>query len=335
MDHVGILKRAFNITRRYRVLWVFGILLALFSSSGGGGSGPNVSIPGGRGTGNIPPGFAPPTVDPGAIAGIAVACCCLLLLLTAASIIISYLARTALYRMVDEIEETGASPSWREGFRLGWSKRTLQLFGIDLVIGIPFAIAVILLLLLALSPLLMLTVDNNALQVLSTVMTIGLVLLAIVLIIVASVIVNVVKRFMHRQAALEGRSVGQSIVLGYQMVRANLKDSAIMWLLMLGVGFGWGIVMIPVVIIVLLLAGAVGGIPAWLIWQATELPWLTLLVGIPLFVLILIPPLVFLNGLYLVFQSSTWTLTYREFKERGWELEAGSPGLGAGNTERA
>jgi len=335
MDHVGILKRAFNITRRYRVLWVFGILLALFSSSGGGGSGPNVSIPGGRGTGNIPPGFVPPTVDPGAIAGIAIACCCLLLLFVVAGIIISYLARTALYRMVDEIEETGASPSWREGFRLGWSKRTLRLFGIDLVIGIPFAIAVILLLLLALSPLLMLTVDNNALEVLSIVMTIGLVLLAIVLIIVASVIVNVVKRFMHRQAALEGRSVGQSIVLGYQMVRANLKDSAVMWLLMLGVGFGWGIVMIPVVIIVLLLAGAVGGIPAWLIWQATEVIWLTLLVGIPLFLLILIPPLVFLNGLYIVFQSSTWTLTYREFKERGWGLEAGSPRLGAGNTERA
>ena len=335
MDHVGILKRAFNITRRYRVLWVFGILLALFSSSGGGGSGPNVSIPGGRGTGNIPPGFVPPTVDPGAIAGIAIACCCLLLLFVVAGIIISYLARTALYRMVDEIEETGASPSWREGFRLGWSKRTLRLFGIDLVIGIPFAIAVILLLLLALSPLLLLTVDNNALEVLSIVMTIGLVLLAIVLIIVASVIVNVVKRFMHRQAALEGRSVGQSIVLGYQMVRANLKDSAVMWLLMLGVGFGWGIVMIPVVIIVLLLAGAVGGIPAWLIWQATEVIWLTLLVGIPLFLLILIPPLVFLNGLYIVFQSSTWTLTYREFKERGWGLEAGSPRLGAGNTERA
>jgi len=331
MDHVGILKRAFNITRRYRALWVFGILLALFSS--GGGSGPNVNMPGGRGTGDIPPGFAPPMVDPGAIAGIAIACCCLLLLLVAASIIISYLARTALYRMVDEIEETGASPSWREGFRLGWSKRTLWLFGIDLVIGIPFAIGVILLLLLALSPLLMLTVDNSALHVLSIVMTIGLALLAIVLIIVASVIVNVVKRFMHRQAALEGRSVGQSIVLGYQMVRANLKDSAIMWLLMLGVGFGWGIVMIPVVIIVLLLAGAVGGIPAWLIWQATEVLWLTLLVGIPLFFLICIPPLVFLNGLYIVFQSSTWTLTYREFRVRGQGMEYGSPGLGAGNTE--
>ena len=137
MDHVSILKRAFDITRRYKALWIFGILLALFGGTGGGG--PNINIPGG-GRGRAPgrlPSFAPPQVDPGTIIGIAVVCCCLLLLFTIAAIIISYVARTALYRMVDEIEETGTCPSWREGFRLGWSQRALRLFGIDLVIGIP------------------------------------------------------------------------------------------------------------------------------------------------------------------------------------------------------
>jgi len=331
MDHVGILKRAFRITRRYRVLWLFGILLALFS--GGGGSGPNVNIPGGgqgRVPGGWPPGLTTPSVDPGAIAGIAIACCCLLLLFVVAGIIVSYVARTALYRMVNEIEEMGESPSWREGFRLGWSKRALRIFGIDLVIGIPFAIAVVLLLALAFSPLLLLMVDSDALRVLGIVLTVGLALLAIGVLIIAGVIISVVTNFVHRQAALEGHSVGQSIVLGYQMVRANLKDSAVMWLLMLGVGFGWGIVMIPVFIIVLLLAAAVGGIPAWIIWQATETLWLTLLVGIPLFFLIMIPPLVFLNGLYLVFQSSVWTLTYRQFRARGGEMEVESQPLEVG-----
>ncbi|MDH7486941.1 MAG: hypothetical protein QHJ81_11775 [Anaerolineae bacterium] len=317
MDHVGILKRAFHITRRYRVLWIFGILLALFSS--GGGSGPNINIPGGgqgRAPGGWPPGFRVPSVDPGVIVGIAIACCCLLLLFVVAGIIISYMARTALYRLVDEIEETGRCPSWREGFRLGWSQRALRIFGIDLAIGILFAIVVILLLALALSPLLLLMVDSDALRVLGIVLTIGLVLLTIGVLIVVAVAVSLIKHFIHRQAALEGRSIGESIVLGYQMVRANFKDAAIMWLLMLGVGFGWVIVMIPVFIIVLLLAAAAGGIPAWIIWQATETLWLTLLVGIPLFFLVMIPPLVFLNGLYLVFQSSVWTLTYREFRAR-------------------
>jgi len=336
VDHVGILKRAFNITRRYRALWIFGVLLALFGSSGGGGGGPNVTLPGGvdgRFPGTLPPGITLPSVDPGAIIGIAIACCCLLLLLAVASIAISYVARTSLYRMVNEIEDTGVSPSWREGFRLGWSRSALRLFVIDLAIGIPFAVAVILVVAIALSPLLLLAVESDATRVLGVVLTIGLLLLAIVVLIVAGVLVSLVKRFMHRQAALEGRSIGQSIVDGYQMVRTNLKDSAVMWLLMFGAGLGWGIVMIPVFIVVLILAALVGVLPAWLIWQSTELIWLTLLVGIPLFFLIMVPPLVFLNGLYLVFQSSSWTLTYREFRARVLDLDAPPGPLGEGGAD--
>ena len=72
MDHVGILKRAFNITRRYRALWVFGVLLALVSSSGGG----NVSVPGGRSDfpGTVPQGFTLQNPSPGAIATVAIVC---------------------------------------------------------------------------------------------------------------------------------------------------------------------------------------------------------------------------------------------------------------------
>jgi len=316
MDHVNILKRAFHITRRYKVLWIFGILLALFS---GGSGGSNINFPaGGRGhgSGGLLP-FAPPHIEPGIIISIALTLFCLLFLFLVVALIISYVARTALYRLVDQIEESGECPTWQEGFRLGWSRRALRLLGIDLVIGIPFAILAVLLLLLALSPLLLLLVESDAIRVLSVVLTIGAVLLVIGVLIVVGVIVRLLKRFMHRQAALDDRSIGESLLFGYQMVRANLKDAAIMWLLMFGVGLGWGIIMIPVFIVLLLLAVAVGGIPAWLLWQLTRLVWPALLVGIPLFLLIFIPPLVFLNGLYLVFKSSVWTLTYREFRARG------------------
>ncbi len=53
MDHMRILRRAFDITRAYRALWVFGILLALTAAHGGssgGGGGGN----GGNNQGNIP-----------------------------------------------------------------------------------------------------------------------------------------------------------------------------------------------------------------------------------------------------------------------------------------
>jgi hypothetical protein len=190
---------------------------------------------------------------------------------------------------------------------------------------VPFAIGAVLLIGIALLPLLLLTLESEAMTAFGILLTVVLLLLLVIVLIVAGVLVNLAKRFMHRQAAIEDRSIGESIVYGYQMVRTNLRDSAIMWLLMFGVGLGWGIAMIPVFLVVLALAGVVGGGPAWLIWQASENLWPTLLVGVPLFLLILIPPLTFLNGLYLVFQSSSWTLTYREFRTRGLGIDAAPP----------
>ena len=46
MNQVALVKRAFAITRRYRVLWLFGILVALTSGGGGGGNGANYSFQG-------------------------------------------------------------------------------------------------------------------------------------------------------------------------------------------------------------------------------------------------------------------------------------------------
>jgi hypothetical protein len=47
------------------------------------------------------------------------------------------------------------------------------------------------------------------------------------------------------------------------------------------------------------------------------------MVGIPLFLLILIAPLLLLEGLKEIFVSSTWTLTYRELRAlAGLEAEA-------------
>jgi len=41
-----------------------------------------------------------------------------------------------------------------------------------------------------------------------------------------------------------------------------------------------------------------------------------LAVGIPLFLLTVVAPLVFISGLYHAFVSSVWTLTYRELKAK-------------------
>ena len=49
------------------------------------------------------------------------------LLYAVVATIVRYVVRTALYRSVDQIEETGTAPTWRQGFRLGWSNRALRM----------------------------------------------------------------------------------------------------------------------------------------------------------------------------------------------------------------
>ena len=43
MNYGDLLKRAARITWRYKVLWIFGILLALTAGGGGGGGGGGVA----------------------------------------------------------------------------------------------------------------------------------------------------------------------------------------------------------------------------------------------------------------------------------------------------
>jgi hypothetical protein len=94
-----------------------------------------------------------------------------------------------------------------------------------------------------------------------------------------------------------------------------------MWLIMLGLGIAWIIVIIPVTLIVLVLALAAGGLPALAVGalasMSLEGAWPYIIgaaIGIPIFILVMVVPLTFLGGLVEVFKSSVWTLTYRELR---------------------
>jgi hypothetical protein len=323
MDHLKVLKRAWEITWRYRVLWVFGIILALTtggSTGRGGGSG------GGGGNGGFPsPGdFSPPEIPPQVVSmlivvGIGLACVIVILII--ASVVARYVAETALIRMVDDYEETGEKRSVRQGFRLGWSRTALRLFLINLLIGLPTALAFILLFALALAPLLLWTTKNTAAGVVGTVATIGLSFLVILLAIVVGVVLSLLMHFFRRVCVLEELGVIESIRQGFDFVRQHLKDVGIMWLIMVGLGLGWMILMIPVTILLVVVGAMVGSFPALLVGGLASLflegavPWiLAAAVGIPIFILVVAVPGLFLGGLAEVFKSSVWTLTYRELR---------------------
>jgi hypothetical protein len=241
--------------------------------------------------------------------------------LAVVSVVVRYVAETALIRLVDDHERTGERQSVRQGLRRGWSRAAWRLFLIDLVIGIPVAGAFFLLFLVALAPLLLWTTGSDAAGALGTVATVGLVFLLILLAIVVAVVLTLLTRFFRRVCALEGLGVIESIQQGYGVVRRHLKDVAIMWLIMAGVGLGVGVALFIVVILLLAVGVLLGGLPALLVgWLASSMfegpmPWiLAAAVGVPIFLLVLVVPLLFLGGLIEVFKSSVWTLTYRELR---------------------
>jgi hypothetical protein len=116
---------------------------------------------------------------------------------------------------------------------------------------------------------------------------------------------------------------------GFGVVRQHLKDVGIMWLIMVGLGLGWIIVMIPITILLVVVGAMMGGLPALLVGGLAGLffegamPWILAgAVGIPISILVIAVPWLFLGGLMEVFKSSVWTLTYRELRVlEGLEIE--------------
>ena len=332
MDHIRILKRAFSITTSYRALWIFGILVALTTGGNFGGSSSGGGDGGGSGRG--PGTFQWPEISPDVLTGLIVAAVvslCVALLLAVAAAIARYVAETALIRMVDQHEATGVKVSVRQGFRLGWSRAALRLFLIDFVIGLSMLIAFLLLVLLAASPLLVWLTDSTPARVLGTVVAVALAVMIIFVAIVAGIALSLLVQFWHRAVVLEDRNVNAAVRRGWHLLRQRLGDVVVMGLILIALGLAWTIVLVPVIFLLVAVAAIGGGLPALLVYAVASLiaqgatPWIAaIIVGLPIFIVVMAIPLAVLGGLVQTFQSSTWTLTYRELLA----LEAARPAPG-------
>lgn len=328
MDQIAIVKRAWRLMWRHKVLWIFGILAAL-TGGGGGGQGLQYTF-NGRDFGgrpfdemphwNMPWGGNWPHWDglrwqEGLPALIAL-CCCLVFLVIVAMVIVQYVSRAALIRSVDQIEERGGSLTWREALRLGWTNRTFRLWLLELIVGIVTGLGAFLLLALAASPLLLLLTDTDAGRVIAIATTVLLGLIVILFLFVVAIALSILGEFWSREILLADKGIGQALADGWVLVRSRLRDIGGMWLVMLGVGIGFAILMIPVVLLVMALAAGLGGGLGYLIYSlADSMPW-AVGVGLPIAILLITIPLALIGGLYMVLTSSAWTLAYRHVTQR-------------------
>ncbi|NIQ76611.1 MAG: hypothetical protein GTN93_00615 [Anaerolineae bacterium] len=338
MDYGKVLKRAWEILWQYRVLWVFGVIVALAAAGGGGPNfytfdsgdfdegypfGPEGWTRSWELTEVVPQAAEVWAAVAGGILAIVLGLACLAVIIFVVKTIFLYVGETALIRMVDDFEETGEKRGVRQGFRLGWSRTALRLFVIDLLSKLPAMVILFLFFLLGVGVVALMTVARDAvvLQGISIVAAIGLAFLVILLAIVIALAVSLVRPLIFRRCAVEGVGVIDSLKEGFAFIRRHITDVVLTWLIMIGLQIGWGLALIPVVLFLLFVGVVFGGGLGLLVGGLASLvakgavPWiLGTLVGLPIFILVLAAPLTFLNGLAEVYKSSVWTLAYRELR---------------------
>jgi hypothetical protein len=242
--------------------------------------------------------------------------------------ILRYAGEASLIRMVSQTEESGEKLGLWTGLRLGFSRAAWRLFAIDLAIVLPIKLAMIFLFLLALAPMLLWLSGSVAAGVTGTLVGAGLLILVIVLSAAVSAALSLILQVVRRASAVDGLGVRASIRRGWATIRANLKEVGVLWLIWIGTRLGWMVASVPVLflvsplLLVSLFAGlAAGALPAIVIgavlspFMIDGVPWIVgVLVGLPVFVVVTLLPVLFLGGLVEVFKSSMWTLAYRELR---------------------
>jgi hypothetical protein len=263
--------------------------------------------------------------------GIAVAITALvvIVILSIVGAVLRYVAETSTIRMVNEYEQSSLKVGFRQGWKYGWSSASWRLFLINFVVHIPVMLLFVLLGLVGW------WIVSNALHgvesalITSLIAGVGLSFIAILITVVLMVVLYLLRDIAWRFTVLEDMGPMESLRLAADLVKRNWKSAGLMWLVMVGIKIAWGLAFFILIFPLLLISivTAIGGVvaaavPALLTAGISSLlsapgywPWIfALVISLPLFAVVAFSPILFVNGWALTYESSVWTLTYRELK---------------------
>ena len=308
MDLGYILRRAWEIARRRKRLWLFGFLVSLGTVSA------RFSVNSVRWeqlVRQLPPDVQPAVTEFLASPYFGVVTALLALLGIAVAIglaLLGALGRAALVGQAQAAENHGAvslRDGWQTGRRCLW-----PVFLIRLLLGLPSAVVVLAGALPMLIGALLLTgqerpeiVVPGILAVESTIF--ACLLPAVCLAVLLSVPCGMLQRLAVRANVLRGYSARQSIARAWTLLREHLGFLALIWLILLVVGIGTMIV----VILPLALASMALVTAALLTVLVSPILFsvLALLIGLAAWLLGAA-----LTGIVETFISAVWTLAYRD-----------------------
>lgn len=306
MDYSGILKRAWNVTWKHKILWFFGLFAG--AMGGGGSSGGGGSYSSGRtgtGSGNLPFGneaqfqrFFEQSLP------LIIALAVLVLLIAIVWWVVSVAARGGIVHLVNEAEENRPVRAG-DGWRVGFSK-WFRVFGIQFLAGLPVFLVVLVMIVV----LVVLGIGGaagtaasrgdgggTAAAILSMVsgMCCGIFFFVVILI-VLSVVLTIISELAVRYAVLRDTGVMESLRLGWSDLRAK-RGAFLMYLIQWGVSIAYSIVIL-IVAVVLIVPGAL------LIIAGGWIPGVLL-------ILVALLALMLPAAVYGAFYHAAWTIFFR------------------------
>jgi hypothetical protein len=329
MDFGEVLSKAWKITWKFKVLWVFGIF-----ASCGTRSGPNfnfnnsyrTSAPLGQ-TPALPPGFEDNLFrlvhffENPAVVATFISLICVLILLT---IFFSIIGRVGLIKGAMDAdggaERLGFGELWKSGLQYFW-----RMFLLSLLIGSP----ILLIYLALLVGVIVFAVYASGTQgYSSSAAAPGILVLVTVLCSFACVVflLAIVISFLSPQAeraiVIENHGVISGLRRGWNVLTSNLGSILIVWIITVAIGFVAGIVIaLPVLVVV---------IPAVFAFVASgSHASYTPLIVAGLCILAYIPVSLVANGILMTYIQSVWTLTYIRLTKP--KQDAGTPVISPAN----
>ncbi len=335
MEYGNVLKRAWRITWRHRVLWIFGVAAALFGAGNQGGGGGGNSLQYIFRSSDIQnlrnlPWFRRMPFSTGPFSNLRAGLPFILALLGLAFVVglvllivgifVRYTSFGAMIGLVNTVEEdNGEVITFQWGLRVGW-RRFLPLFAIDILISIGRFVLVMILavlfvlgVLVAVLPAIFFFRAGNIWVVLGIMWGVGtglvLLLLLLLLGLAISALVTILRMFAFRASIIEEQNVFDALGWAFTLLRTRLWESVVMWVLVALINVALSVVMIPLVLL------GIGGIvgPALAVLRLTRSFAGAILAAFPALLGMMVIGL-FVGGLYLVFRSTVWTLTFRALR---------------------
>ena len=289
MDFGYVLRRAWEIIWKFKVLWIFGILASCGQASSSGGSNSGFRFSGQDM--NIGPqieGFFN-QLNPAFIAMLIGLGIFFVLAMIVLAILLGTVGRVGLIRGTMKAEQGAEHLSfgelWGDGLKYFW-----RVFGLNLLVGVTIFIAIMAVIMIMIIP---------------TVFTLGLCLIPLMCLFIPVMwAVSVVIEQANIALVVENLGITEAISHGWRVVRNNIGNLIVMSLiLMLGVGLIGGVIIgIPLLIVgAPMMMGVVTG--------TSDALRNGMLVSGVLF-LVYLPILLLLSGILRSYTTSAWTLTY-------------------------